>query len=89
MLPSEWVLHGKIVEQFAKSEYLHRAEECRLKAENAMSEVARVRYLDSAERWTMLAMSLRGSAQASARSNRANGSRGLLPIALLARRVGG
>ena len=37
--------------------YLERAEECRLKAELAISEGARVRYLDSAERWTMLAMS--------------------------------
>ena len=48
---------AKSLNNSPSQKYLQRAEECRLKAENAMSEVARVRYLDSAERWTMLAMS--------------------------------
>lgn len=38
-------------------QYLERAEECRLKADAAISEIARARYLDSAERWISLAMS--------------------------------
>ena len=40
-----------------RDEFLARAAECRAKAEDAMSEAARNRYLDSADRWTMLAMS--------------------------------
>jgi hypothetical protein len=37
--------------------YLDRAEECQRKAELAISPLARVRYLDSADRWIALANS--------------------------------
>jgi hypothetical protein len=40
-----------------RDEYLARANQCRLKAQHAMSEAARGRYLDSAQRWMTLAMS--------------------------------
>jgi hypothetical protein len=40
-----------------RKNFLERAAQCRLKADEAICEAARHRYLDSAERWAALATS--------------------------------